>query len=527
MADPEPTKQPISRTVVYGVVGLAVFLSVVGLVLAIQQSQAVVMGRIADLRPEACRRIASLDDHVAERLDASLRAVAEEFDPDRVPTAGNEAERPTWLGTTFVWDGTDLRTDRPGGGENTDPAEAKLFHRLVRSRLALAMSSAGPGAEADSLGYFHDRIAGRPTLVAYRPYRRSNGQALVAAASLNLDRLRAEVVEPQLTAGGDLTLIEWSDASEATRQGPDTAWAESLAPLFPWWAVAPSPEFVARQQTAGTRQSFLYMAVTVLALAVLLLAIRALNRAVRHEIVLSQMKSQFVADVSHELKTPLALIRMFGETLLDNRVKSPEKAKEYHEIITRESTRLTHLINNILDFSRIEAGRKDYRKDPVDVGRVVRETYELYRHELDHAGFEHRCVIGDNLPEVLGDADALGQVVLNLISNAIKYSAEEKHLVVEVGPETRRGKHGVLILVQDRGIGIQPEDRARLFDGFFRATDVQVRKRRGTGLGLALCKHIVEAHQGYIDVESRLVRGSTFRIFLPQQPTPTPAEESR
>jgi two-component system phosphate regulon sensor histidine kinase PhoR len=231
--------------------------------------------------------------------------------------------------------------------------------------------------------------------------------------------------------------------------------------------------------------------------------------------------------VSHELKTPLALIRMFGETLRDNRVKSPEKAKEYHEIITRESTRLTHLINNILDFSRIEAGRKDYRKDPVDVGRVVRETYELYRHELDRAGFEHRCVIGDGLPEVLGDADAIGQVVLNLISNAIKYSAEEKHLVVEVGPETRRGKHGVLILVQDRGIGIRPEDRARLFDGFFRAADIQVRKRRGTGLGLALCKYIVEAHQGYIDVESRLVRGSTFRIFLPRQPTPTPAEESR
>lgn len=274
------------------------------------------------------------------------------------------------------------------------------------------------------------------------------------------------------------------------------------------------------------RQTLLYSSATLLGLVALLLAIRAMNRLAQHEITLSRMKSNFIAQVSHELKTPLALIRMFGETLLAGRVTSPDKITEYHEIITRESTRLTHLIDNILDFARIDAVRKPPRMEPMHVGQVVRSTYDSYRHELDHHAFEHRCIVADDLPEIQGDADAISQVVLNLISNAVKYSADDKFLAVDVAPETRRGRHGVLIAVRDRGIGIRPEDRAHLFDGFFRATDDRVRKRRGAGLGLALCKRIVDAHGGYIDVESRLVKGSEFRIFLPQNPNPQPSKES-
>jgi signal transduction histidine kinase len=164
--------------------------------------------------------------------------------------------------------------------------------------------------------------------------------------------------------------------------------------------------------------------------------------------------------------------------------------------------------------------------EPIDVGRVVRETYDSYRHELDHHGFEHYCSVADDLPVIHGDGDAIGQVVLNLISNAVKYSGDEKHLVVDVSPETRRDHHGVLISVSDRGIGIRPEDRAHLFDGFFRAPDERVRRSRGTGLGLALCKRIVDAHEGSIDVESRLVKGSEFRVFLPAPESPRDADES-
>jgi signal transduction histidine kinase len=119
------------------------------------------------------------------------------------------------------------------------------------------------------------------------------------------------------------------------------------------------------------------------------------------------------------------------------------------------------------------------------------------------------------LPPVDADGDAIAQILVNLIHNAIKYSADERYVGIDVAADVRRGRRGVLISVHDRGIGIRPEDRAHLTDSFFRASDDRVRQRGGTGLGLALVKHIVEAHHGSLDVESRLVKGSTFRVFLP------------
>jgi len=276
-----------------------------------------------------------------------------------------------------------------------------------------------------------------------------------------------------------------------------------------------SEAFVREQRGAVLRQTLAFLGPTVLSLGTLLVAMWALGKVVKREVALAEMKANFVADVSHELKTPLALIRMFGETLQSGRVLSEEKRQEYYSIIARESTRLTDLIENILDFARIEAGRKDYVLEPTDVGGVVRETYEAYSEHLEHNGFEHHISIEPSLPEVNADRGAITQAVINLINNAIKYSREERYLAIDVTSDTRRDRRGVLISVHDRGIGIRPEDRARLFEGFFRSADGRVRERGGTGLGLALVKHIVDGHGGSLDVESRLVRGSTFRIFLP------------
>ena len=153
---------------------------------------------------------------------------------------------------------------------------------------------------------------------------------------------------------------------------------------------------------------------------------------------------------------------------------------------------------------------------PVEVGRVVREVYDMFRPQLEEARFEHEVSIAPNLPEVAADRDALSQILVNLINNAIKYSADDKYLLVEAASDVRRGRRGVLISVHDRGIGIRPEDRAMVTEGFFRANDPQVRQRGGTGLGLALVKRMVETHGGSVDVESRLVKGTTFRVFLPE-----------
>jgi signal transduction histidine kinase len=215
--------------------------------------------------------------------------------------------------------------------------------------------------------------------------------------------------------------------------------------------------------------------------------------------------------VSHELKTPLALIRLFAETLELGRVQSEEKARQYYRLINKESQRLTQLINNILDFSRIEAGRKEYRFAPTDVGRVVVDVVDAYRFQIEQNGFELDVGVAENLPEVDADKEALGQALLNLVNNAIKYSRDGKYLRLDV---SQRGEE-VRIAVTDRGIGIAKAEHRKIFDKFYRAEDSLVHETKGSGLGLPLVRHIMEAHGGSVEVESAPGRGSTFTLVLP------------
>jgi len=232
---------------------------------------------------------------------------------------------------------------------------------------------------------------------------------------------------------------------------------------------------------------------------------------VRREIHLSRLKSDFVANVSHELKTPLALIRLFAETLELGRVPSEEKAREYYRLINKESQRLTQLINNILDFSRIEAGRKEYRFAPTDIGRIVSDVVDAYRFQIEQNGFELEVDVAEDLPEVAADKEALGQALLNLVNNAIKYSRDGKYLRLQV---SRRGDE-VLISVSDRGIGIAKGEQKKIFDKFYRAEDSLVHETKGSGLGLPLVRHIMEAHGGSVEVESAPGKGSNFTLVLP------------
>jgi signal transduction histidine kinase len=232
---------------------------------------------------------------------------------------------------------------------------------------------------------------------------------------------------------------------------------------------------------------------------------------VQREVHLARLKSDFVANVSHELKTPLALIRLFAETLELGRVSSTEQARQYYRVINKESHRLTQLINNILDFSRIEAGRKQYRFATVDLCRIVDEVLEAYRFPIEQQGFDLEVVFAEDVPEVQGDAEALSQALLNLLNNAIKYSKDEKHIKVEVS--TQEGR--VLVSVVDRGIGVAKADQKRIFEKFFRAEDSLVHETKGSGLGLALVSHIMEAHGGSVELQSAPGRGSTFTLVLP------------
>jgi signal transduction histidine kinase len=255
--------------------------------------------------------------------------------------------------------------------------------------------------------------------------------------------------------------------------------------------------------------SLSFSALTALALiGGVVMALRAASRAMK----LSQMKADFVSNVSHELRTPLASIRVFGEFLKFGRVREPDKIQEYGEYIETESRRLTQLINNILDFSKIESGQKTYHFERTAVEGVVADTLKTFEVVLEQNGFTVRVERPSlPLPQVVIDPDAIAQAFINLLDNAVKYSGDSK----EIGVKLAEQGDMVTISVIDHGIGIAGEEREKVFEKFYRVGNCLVHDVKGSGLGLSIVKHIVEAHQGRVTVESEPGRGSAFVIHLP------------
>ncbi len=234
-------------------------------------------------------------------------------------------------------------------------------------------------------------------------------------------------------------------------------------------------------------------------------------RNMSRELALARLKSDFVSNVSHELRTPLSLIRLYAETLELGRLSSPAKHQEYYEIIRKESERLSSLINNILDFSRIEAGKKEYSFRETDMADLVRSTLDSYRYEIEQNGFQFEQKIDNNVPPLRVDREAIARSLLNLVNNAVKYSASEKYLGVHL--YQRNGE--VSLEVVDHGIGIPLKEQLKIFEKFYRVGDPLVHNTKGSGLGLSLVRHIVLAHGGVVAVESAPGRGSKFIITLP------------
>lgn len=238
------------------------------------------------------------------------------------------------------------------------------------------------------------------------------------------------------------------------------------------------------------------------------LAIGALARQMR----LSQMKSDFVSNVSHELRTPLSSIRVFGEYMRLGRVTSPDKIREYGEYIEAESRRLTQLINNILDFSRIESAEKKYRFAETDLVELVEQTVEAFAVPLREKGMVISFRAALPLPPALHvDRDAVAQVVVNLLDNAVKYSNGGTDIAVEVGS----GRDEVRISVRDSGIGIPAAEQKKIFEKFYRVGSGLVHDIKGSGLGLSIVEHVARAHGGRVELVSAPGEGSTFTIVLP------------
>jgi signal transduction histidine kinase len=290
--------------------------------------------------------------------------------------------------------------------------------------------------------------------------------------------------------------------------------ATEVGEALPHWEVAVyllNPAKLVRSAQALKLTLGLLIALLLLAIAVgSWLIVTDLGR----QLTLARQKTDFVSNVSHELKTPLTSIRMFSELLAEGRVADPAKQRNYLAIITAESARLTRLINNVLDFAHLERGEKKYQFQDCNLGALVQEIAETYRPHLETNGFAFQCELPATPVVVQGDRDALAQVVVNLLSNAEKYSDARKEIRLQLDVATSPLPYAE-IKVLDRGLGVPPGSEEKIFEKFYRAHDSLGSGIQGSGLGLTLARQIARAHGGEVIHEPRPGGGSCFCLRLP------------
>ena len=278
--------------------------------------------------------------------------------------------------------------------------------------------------------------------------------------------------------------------------------------LFPFWELSLTAAPSVPPSSSPGRDVAVFAGSTVLVLCVLGLGVLLLLRDVARERHLTWLRSDFVSGVSHELKTPLTLIRLYAETLLDGGFREPER-KGFYQIILRESERLTHLIERALDFGRVDRREKQYQVEQGDLAPFVAQTVQVYGEYLKRRGFTVETSLATSLPAVAFDPDAVAQAVVNLLDNAAKYSGDSKFVGVRLQSEDS----AAVFEVEDHGIGIPAEEREKIFQQFYRSR--MPSGKGGYGLGLFLVKHIMDAHDGRVEVESEVGHGSRFRLVFP------------
>jgi signal transduction histidine kinase len=361
-----------------------------------------------------------------------------------------------------------------------------------------------------------DVVAGDRSLLA-AVLRGGDGVPVLAAVTRDPATLQREVLDRTLRALDSPIICVIVDERGRPISGAHAVEGASLLVSVPFRQALPTWR-VALYQPAGAsprqsvrRQVMLFTTAFGVLLVVIVAGLVVTFRLVRRETEMARLKSDFVANVSHDLKTPLSVIRMFGETLEMDRVRDEAARREYYRVITRESERLSRLIDNVLDFSRIEGGRRRYERVPTAVEPLVRDVVDAFAWPLTRLGFKLEVHVAPDLPEVSLDAEAMAQALGNLVDNAIKYSAERKTLRIEAGLIGDE----LALSVADEGIGIPRAEHARIFEKFYRVGHSETQGRRGSGVGLALVRHVADAHGGRVIVDSVPGSGSRFTIRIP------------
>lgn len=416
----------------------------------------------------------------------------------------------------------------PKGPVNLSQLDDADRLRELRSEESTGPISARTGFR-DLIGSERQGIVARylqDTLALIIWYRSARDEQIVYGARLRLETVAEQIakllrVDSNVRDQIILALVDEKNEPVAIsesgiplqREAPFASVVSAeIGDYLPHWKVGVVLRNPANFQEAASSLRFVVgLLISVLVTAIVVggwLIVADMNR----ELKLAGQRTDFVSNVSHELKTPLTSIRMFSEMLAEGRVNDSAKQRQFAAIIATETARLTRLINNVLDFSRMERGEKRYHFEQVDISEIVRRIVERYRPHLESAGFTVELSGSGSPVYVHSDSDALTQVLLNLISNAEKYSGARKEIVVQV---VQPSPDRVEIRVSDRGRGVPRGLDQKIFEQFFRAHDSLAEGIQGAGLGLSLARQIARAHGGEIVYERREGGGSSFILQLP------------
>lgn len=465
---------------------------------------------LADERADSLDKlIIAQDNVVAAHVDlGSLGSISRRW----LPTAARETPS---VRAILVLDMDHDEHDILAFASRAPGPEDDSFRRLLVARLFAQMNFAGV---VEELRHLHV-VDGQSVLISYWQ-RLFAGQRYLVVAWHDVPRLVHDVM-PRLyrDVGRGNSLMNVVDEDGRIVFGPPIKGGDfTVGRPFPTtlynWRMQVALLSAAQLEPSVERQRMQEIGIVGFAVLVAIAGVVIVVLASVKEQRLAALKSDFVANVSHELKTPLSLVRMFGEMLLSGRIQSDDKRRQYLTIIVAESERLTALIENVLDFAKVERGKAAYEFAPGHLGEVVGRAVEIYRYRAEREGMEVTVRVEEGLPEVALDARAIELLVINLLDNALKYAKDGGRVDVAVEGAGR----WVKVRVSDRGPGIDADEQGRIFERFVRGRHAGETSARGSGIGLALVKHIAESHGGRVRVESPVTedrRGCAFEISVP------------
>jgi signal transduction histidine kinase len=281
---------------------------------------------------------------------------------------------------------------------------------------------------------------------------------------------------------------------------------------FPGWHLKFSIKDDDIFKSTSQKQVGIYLWTAILVILLILISGAIATQAINRQVKTNRLKNDFIATATHELKTPLASMRVLVDTLLSGHTTDPQQAHEYLELIAKENLRLSRLIDNFLTFSRMERNKRAFDRIKADPGEIVNAAADAMQTKFNHNSCLFNMTIDDHLPSIMSDKDAMVTVLVNLLDNAYKYSYDNKKIELNVFAESQQ----VCFSVKDNGIGMTRKQQKKIFNRFYQADSSLSRQAEGTGLGLSIVKFIIDAHKGKMTIDSEPGNGSEFIVKIPR-----------